>query len=166
MPTVVNMILEIELPLLRKMDIAYIQKIRQSLQVVASSAPFIPNINKLSGRIGISRQTLIAYLYYLAEAKLLSTIYKENSGISLLQKPDKIYLDNTNMAYVLAPDNTDIGNLRETFVINQLKYKHKVNYIDQGDILVDKKYTLEIGEKKNEQADSGNRKFIYRGRQY
>lgn len=145
---VVNMILEIELPLLRKMDIAYIQKIRQLLQVVASSAPFIPNINKLSERIGISRQTLISYLYYLAEARLLSTIYKENSGISLLQKPDKIYLDNTNIAYVLASDNTDIGNLRETFIINQLKYKHKVNYIDQGDILVDKKYTLEIDGKK------------------
>lgn len=159
---VVNMILEIELPLLRRMDIAYVQKIRQLLQIVASSAPFIPNVNKLSERIGISRQTLIADLYYLAEARLLSSIYKENDGISLLQKPNKIYLDNTNMAYVLAPDNTDMGNMRETFVINQLKYKHTVNYIDRGDVLVDRKYTLEIGGKRktNQQIQGVENSYI------
>ena len=129
---------------------------------MASSAPFIPNVNKLSERIGISRQTLIAYLYYLAEARLLSTIYKENDGISLLQKPDKIYLDNPNMAYVLAPDNTDMGNMRETFVINQLKYKHTVNYIDRGDVLVDRKYTLEIGGKRktNQQIQGVENSYV------
>jgi predicted AAA+ superfamily ATPase len=142
---VINLILEIELPLLRKVDIAYINKLKQLLQIIAQSVPFMPNISKLSERIGINRNTLISYLYFLNEAHIIKNLYRDAKGISQLQKPDKIYLDNTNLQYAFSTNNANIGNIRETFFVNQLSYKHLVEYTKQGDFRVDGMYTFEIG---------------------
>jgi len=144
---VVNMILEIEMPLLRKVEPAYVLKIKQLLQIVAESVPFIPNIDSLSKRIEIHRNTLLSYFYYLMETRLTNHLHKDISGINRLQKPEKIYLENTNLAYTLAENNTDIGNIRETFFLNQLSYSHVVEYPNSGDFWVDKKFLFEIGGK-------------------
>jgi len=74
-------------------------------------------------------------------------LQKNISGINRLQKPEKIYLENTNLAYTLAENNTEIGNMRETFFINQLSYNHIVEFPNNGDFLVDKKFLFEIGGK-------------------
>ena len=156
---VTNMILEVELPLLRKVEPAYIPKIKQLLQIVAESVPFIPNIDNLSKRIEIHRNTLLSYLYYLQETRLTNHLHKDISGINRLQKPEKIYLENTNLAYTLAANNTDTGNIRETFFLNQLSCNHMVEYPVSGDFRVDKKYTFEIGGKSKsgkQIKDSGN----------
>lgn len=141
------MIIEIELPLLRKVDSTYISKLKQLLQIIAESVPFIPNVSKLSERIGINRNTFTAYLHYLQEANLTRNLYKDAHGISLLQKPDKIYLENTNFQYALAPRNTVIGSIRETFLVNQLSYQYQVEYANQGDFLINRSYTIEVGGK-------------------
>jgi predicted AAA+ superfamily ATPase len=142
---IINMILEVELPLLRNVEIAYIPKLKQLLQIIAESVPFIPNIDKISQRIGVERITLINYLYYLAEAGLTKHLYKDADGVNKLQKPDKIYLENSNTSYALVSANTDIGNIRETFFFNQLSYNHKVEYVNSGDFMVDDKLTFEVG---------------------
>lgn len=142
---VINMTLEIELPLLRKVEVSYISKLKQLLQIISESVPFIPNVSKLSARIGLNRNTLTAYLFFLQEANLTRNIYKDASGISLLQKPDKIYLENTNFQYALAPKNTEKGSIRETFFVNQLSYLYQVEYVEQGDFLIDQSYTIEVG---------------------
>ncbi len=159
---VINMILEIELPLLRGVEIAYVYKIKQLLSIVASSVPFVPNTTKISERIGINRLTLLSYLYYLEETKLTKNIHKDISGVNKLQKPEKIYLENTNLAYTLCDKNTDIGNIRETFFLNQLSYKHTVEYPNQGDFWIDKKYLFEIGgkSKSNEQIKNIKNSFV------
>jgi len=144
---VVNMMLEIELPLLRKVDVTYVPKLKQLLQIIAESVPFIPNVTKLSQRIGINRNTFISYLFFLQEAHIIRNLYKDARGISQLQKPDKIYLENTNFQFAFASGNTDMGNLRETFFLNQLNNSHQLEYIDKGDFMVDRKYTFEIGGK-------------------
>ena len=144
---VVNMILEVELPLMRKVEPAYISKIKQLLQIVSESVPFIPNIDNLSKRIEIHRHTLLSYLYYLQETRLTNHLRKDITGINRLQKPEKIYLENTNLAYTLAEKNTDTGSMRETFFFNQLSCNHTVEYPVNGDFLVDKKYLFEIGGK-------------------
>ncbi|MEI6049121.1 MAG: AAA family ATPase [Bacteroidota bacterium] len=144
---VVNMVLDIELPLLRGLETAYIPKIRQLLQIVAESAPFVPNISKLSERIGINRTTLLSYLFYLNESQLILNLFKDASGITRLQKPDKLFLDNTNLIYAFSPQSVNTGNLRETFFVNQLKYRHKVEYSEQGDFRVASIHTFEIGGK-------------------
>ncbi len=144
---VINMTIEIELPLLRKVEVSYIPKLKQLLQIISESVPFIPNVSKLSERIGINRNTFTAYLYFLQEANLTRNLYKDSSGISLLQKPEKIFLENTNFQYALAPANTDKGAVRETFFANQLGYEYQVDYTDRGDFLINQKYTFEIGGK-------------------
>lgn len=143
----VNMILEIELPLLRHVDYAYVHRIKQLLQIISQSTPFIPNVSKLAERIGVSRTTLTAYLKYLEETELLISLYKDSRGISALQKPEKIYLGNTNLMYVLNTENVNKGNLRETFFANQVQYGHVLQYSDASDFLVDGKFTFEIGGK-------------------
>lgn len=144
---VINMTLDIELPLLRKVEVSYVSKLKQLLQVISESVPFIPNVSKLSERIGLNRNTFTTYLYFLQEANLTRNIYKDASGITQLQKPDKIYLENTNFQYALAPKNTEKGSIRETFFVNQLSYQHQVEYVEQGDFLIDHSYTIEVGGK-------------------
>lgn len=144
---VINMTLEIELPLLRKVEVSYVSKLKQLLQIISESVPFIPNVSKLSERIGLNRNTFTTYLFFLQEANLTRNIYKDASGITQLQKPDKIYLENTNFQYALAPKNTEKGSIRETFFVNQLSYQHRIEYVEQGDFLIDQSYTIEVGGK-------------------
>jgi predicted AAA+ superfamily ATPase len=144
---VINLILEIELPLLRGVDISYITKLKQLLLIIAESSPFSPNVHKLSVNIGINRATLLSYLHYLRETNLTKHLYKDSFGVSKLQKPDKIFLENTNLAYLLAEKYVNLGNLRECFFFNQLDYYHKVECPEKGDFLVDRKYIFEIGGK-------------------
>lgn len=159
---VINMILEIELPLMRNLEISYVSKLKQVLQIIAESVPFIPNVSKLSERIGINRNTFLNYLYYLAEAKLTLNVYKNVSGITKLQKPDKMYLENTNMIYALAPKMANEGNLRETFFVNQLAYKNKLEYTDKGDFRVNDIFTFEVGgkSKTDQQIKNVSNSFI------
>ncbi|MFN4000469.1 ATP-binding protein [Algoriphagus sp.] len=141
---IVNLILEVELPQLRKFDIGYVPKIKQLLSIIADSVPFIPNVTKISQKIGINRTTLLSYFHYLDESKLTSSLYQSNEGISLLQKPEKLYLENTNLAFALGR-NVDIGNLRETFFLNQVSSKHLVTLPEKGDFLIDRKWNIEVG---------------------
>jgi predicted AAA+ superfamily ATPase len=144
---VVNMILEIELPLLRNLEIAYIHRIKQLLVILTESVPFTPNITKLSSKIGINRATLLTYLHYLEEAELTIHLNNESGGLSKLQKPTKLYLNNPNLMFILQNDSVNIGTLREIFFANQLKYKHTLSLPQFGDFLIDNKYIIEIGGK-------------------
>lgn len=144
---IISMMLHIELPLLRKLETSYIYKIKQLLQIIAESAPFIPNVSKLSERIGINRNTLISYLYYLHESGLTRNLYKDIHGISRLQKPDKIYLDNPNLYYSLNFQQPNIGHVRECFFLNQVDYRQQTEYIADGDFIVNRKWIFELGGK-------------------
>ncbi|MDP2816341.1 MAG: AAA family ATPase, partial [Rectinemataceae bacterium] len=95
----------------------------------------------------INRHTLLAYLQYLAEAKLIRSLYKDAHGVGALQKPDKLYLENTNLMYLFKGSHVDIGTVRETFLANQLSYLHELAFSEAGDFLVDGHYTIEVGGK-------------------
>lgn len=144
---IVNMMLEIELPLLRGLDLGYVHKIKQLLVVISESVPFIPNVSKLSEKIGINRTTLLLYLYYLEEIGLTINLFKQSGGISKLQKPLKIYLENPNLMHALTPSAVNLGNKRETFFANQVGFQNKIMYSEQGDFLINESYVFEIGGK-------------------
>jgi len=144
---IVNFILEIELPTLRQVDPSYIIKLKQLLFVISSSVPFKPNVTKLAERIGINRNTLISYFHYLEESGLTMQLFKDAKGITRLQKPDKLYLDNTNLLHTIAPQNVQIGHVRETFFANQLAHKNLVEYTYVGDFKINRELTFEIGGK-------------------
>lgn len=142
-----NMILEVELPMLRGLEIAYIPRIKKLLAVIGESAPFIPNITQLAAKIGISRQTLLIYLKYLEDAKLINQLYKKSRGLSVLEKPEKILMENTNLIELFNGENANTGSRRETFVLNQLLHSHKVDFSEESDFFVDSKYTFKVGGK-------------------
>ena len=142
-----NMILEVELPMLRGLEIAYIPRIKKLLAVIGESAPFIPNITQLAAKIGISRQTLLIYLKYLENAKLINQLYKKSRGLIVLEKPEKILMENTNLIELFNGENANTGSRRETFVLNQLLHSHKVDFSEESDFFVDSKYTFEVGGK-------------------
>ncbi|MEA3443292.1 MAG: AAA family ATPase, partial [Bacteroidota bacterium] len=144
---IINMIIEIELPLLRRTDISIISKIKLLLYVISQNVPFRPNISALASKIGSTRKTILEYLNYLSDANVLNSLYKDSIGVGILQKPDKLFLENTNFAYSIASQEPNVGNLRETFFLNQLSQAHKVNYSDKGDFLVDNKFIFEVGGK-------------------
>lgn len=160
--SVINMVLEVELPLLRRVEISKVIKIKQLLYIVSQSVPFKPNITSLSNKIGITRNTLVEYLHHLNEVNLLNTVNKNSFGVSLLQKPDKIFLENTNLSYALGNKQTDLGNVRETFFLNQLSYNHKITYPGKGDFLVDGNYLFEVGgrNKTNKQIKNIDNSFL------
>jgi hypothetical protein len=156
-----NLILEIELPLLRKVEVAYVSKLKQLLQIISESVPFVPNVTKLSARIGVNRNTFVSYLYFLEEAHITRNLYKDAKGITQLQKPNKIFLENTNLQYALSPDYANIGNIRETFFLNQLSVKHTLEYIDGTDFLVDHQYLFEVGGKSKNKRQIKNQEDSY-----
>lgn len=149
--SIVNMVIEIELPMLRDVEPAKIPKIKQLLYIISQSVPFKPNISKLAERVGVTRNTLVEYMNHLADTKLLNKLYADTFGISLMQKPDKLFLENTNLSYTFSNNTPDKGNIRETFFLNQLLQNHNITYPKNGDFLVDDKYLFEVGGKSKTQ---------------
>jgi predicted AAA+ superfamily ATPase len=118
------------------------------LYILSANVPFKPNISKLSEKIGITRNTLLQYIHYLEKAKLINTLETAGKSVSILQKPDKIFLENTNLNYTLSPGNADKGSIREAFFLNQVKNaKNTVHLPDAGDFLINGQYTIEVGGK-------------------
>lgn len=144
---VVNLILEVELPGLRKTGISKVHKLKQLLFIIAGSVPFQPNISALADKTQTSRKVILEYIHHLKDARILMPLYRNSHGVSLLQKPQKIFLENTNYIYLLAEKNANKGNLRETFFLNQLSHGHAVTYAESGDFVVDETYSFEIGGK-------------------
>ena len=144
---VVNYIIEQELPSLCGTDPAYSRKIKALLAIIATSVPFEIDIMKLAKTIGLARNSVIAYLQNLDKAELIKLLYSDLLSVKKMQKPDKIYVQNTNLLNAIVSGNVHVGTIRETFVVNQLcSSGHEVEYgRSAGDFVVDGKYTFEVG---------------------
>lgn len=143
---VVNYIIEAELPQICKVDVANVRKLQALIALICNEVPFELNVNKIAAAIEIGRDTVVEYLKYLGDAKVLNLLYSDKKKIGKLSKPDKVYLENPNILYALTPTKAEIGTLRETFAICSLSESHTVEYgKEQGDFRVDGKYTFEIG---------------------
>jgi predicted AAA+ superfamily ATPase len=131
-----------------------VRKMQSLLGVLAETAPFEPNIAKLAERLHIGRNTIKQYIFLLGKAHILNLLSRKGKGISVLQKPDKIYLENTNYSFALK-DSPDIGNLRETFFLNQLNNAgHSLFFPGKEfDFITDQGTKFEIGGKKKQSAD-------------
>lgn len=140
-------ILEVDIPQFASIQTSNIIYLKKLLQIISVSVPFKPNMNALSERTGISLNTMKAYLKLLTDAQVLNLLYVQNKGINSLNKPEKIYLNNTNLMFNQGDENVNIGNLRETFFLNQLSNNYVVNSSNEADFLVANKFTFEIGGK-------------------
>lgn len=143
----IRTIVEVDMAELKDFDIRNAKKLLQLVYVIAQQVPFKPNITSLAAKTGIHRNTLNNYLHYLEQAKIISLLYPAGNSIAVLQKPEKIVLNNTTLLNALAEQKPVIGTVRETFFLSQLYPFHKVQLPKQGDFLVNGKYTFEAGGK-------------------
>jgi len=121
-----------------------IKKLKLLLNIIMESVPFIPVIEKLKIQLDIGDgRTLKEYFIKLEDAGILKLLMKSSSkGLSKLEKPEKIYLNNTNLLNIAS---CEIGTVRETFFLNSTSVVSMVTYPKKGDFLVDNKYLFEIG---------------------
>lgn len=143
---VVNQTLEMDIPVYADMNVSTGRKLKQLLAIVAESVPFKPNMSKIAGMLNISRNNIADYLLYMEEAGMVAQLRNETSGIRGLGKLDKVYLDNTNLVYNLAKENQNIGNVRETFFLNQTKINHPIVSSSLADFKIDT-MDFEVGGK-------------------
>lgn len=155
-------VLEVDIPQFASIQTSNIIYLKKLLKIISASVPFKPNMNALSVRTGISLNTLKNYIQLLYDAQLLNLLYVADKGINSLNKPEKIYLNNANLMYNQAYESANIGNIRETFLYNQLSVTNKINASKESDFLVSDKYTLEVGgkNKQKKQIESINNAFI------
>lgn len=153
---IVNIILENDLPSVENIEYPTILKIKKMLMIISSLVPYSPNITNLSAEIETNRASAIKYLGYLQKAGLIRLLQAQGGGMSIMNKPDKIYLDNTNLIHSLNVSAVNGGNVRETFFANQCSLGHKVSASKQGDFMIDDRYIFEVGGKNKSFAQIKN----------
>jgi len=140
-----NLVLDVDIAPYEDLSYATVRNMKKLLYIISQSAPFTPNISKISERLSVPRNSILKILDLLSHARIISLLKRDTKGMSYLQKPEKIYLQNTNMAWLLSESRPDTGNLRETFFFNQTEVRHSVTSSRFGDFTIDEVFTFEIG---------------------
>lgn len=143
----VNQILENDWPTVEEVTPSTIRKTRKMLMVLAESCPQVPKMNRLYAELETNRQHGLHMLEVLERAGLLASLSSEKATLKNLSSPDKVYPNNPNLMHALVA-NVNVGTLRETFMLNQLRGAgHDVKYPSRGDFDVDGRYLFEVGGK-------------------
>lgn len=139
-------ILETDLPMIYTIEHDKINSLKKMMVMLCQSEPYDINISKLCGAVELNQRTLYKYLGILQSAGLIRILGAKSTGVSIISKPEKMYLDNTNLFSIFC-NNSKIGTIRETFFASSVSYNHNINYPKSGDFILDEKYTFEIGGK-------------------
>jgi uncharacterized protein len=145
--SIINQVIEVDLPPIFNIDYSSVRQIKKLLGVIAEIAPFSPNIAKLATQLEMPRSRVLLFLDYLDRADIINSLKAAQKSDSALTKPDKVFLDNTNIIEALAIDEGNIGNGRESFFMNAVSAKYPVTTPAKGDFMVDNSYVFEIGGK-------------------
>jgi len=159
---IINVILETDIPAVSDITFETALRLKTLLSLLAQTVPFTPNLKKLTEQLYLSDyRTVLKYLNYLSKADLINVLRTDGKGNQIMNKPDKIYLNNTNLSFAIAPKKANIGTLRETFLYSQLAPQNTVNYPKQGDFKVND-YIIEVGDpnKKKKQISNIKNAFI------
>ena len=143
---VIYQTMEGDIPQYAMMNVSTGRKLRQLLVIISKSVPFKPVMTKLAEMVGVSRNQLGDYLLYMERAGMIVQLRDDTGGIRGLGKVEKVYIDNTNLAYALGNNATDIGNLRETFFFNQMRVNNDVISSSKADFVIGRR-TFEVGGK-------------------
>lgn len=139
-------VIETDIPAIHPIDYDKLNALKKLMVMLCQSEPYDINIAKLSGAVELNQKTLYKYLGLLQAAGLLRLLGAKSSGVSIISKPEKLYLDNTNLFSVFC-EQPKAGTLRETFFASMLSYQHRLNYPKGGDFMVDERYVFEVGGK-------------------
>lgn len=143
-----NMMLEVDILLVKKIEIGYLEKIRKVLYSMILETPCTLNVSRLSEYVDTSRATIMNYIKYLKEARLLNLLYMEDKQFPM--KPRRVYMQNPNLLYMAPSGQVDKQALAETFFYNALHACHKVNATDRNAMfMVDGKYFFNVHHHSN-----------------
>ena len=138
-----NAMMEVDILIVQQIELKYLAKIKKLLYLLAVNGPQAPNVSKLAEAIQTSRATVMNYIKYLADARLINMIY--NPGDSFPKKPAKIMLHNTNLVYSIYPVKVNDQDVLETFLANTLWKDHEVSKGGKGlSFLVDEKIPMRV----------------------
>ncbi len=148
---VVTKTLETDIPEYANMNVSTGRKLKRLMAVIAESVPFKPNMVTLAEVLGVSRNNVADYLQYIEDAGLITQLRTQTGGVRSLGKVDKVYLENTNLIYALTKrEKVEIGNVRETFFMNQLRVVDDPITSPVSDFLVGDR-TFEVGGRNKKQ---------------
>ena len=144
-----NMMTEVDILLIKQIELKYLTKIKKLFYLLATEGQCAPNISNLAHEIQTSRATVMNYIKYLADARLINIIYP--IGQDFPKKPTKVMMHNTNLQYVIYPNKAEIQDLMETFFVNCMWKDHTVNQAGKDRFyLVDGKQKFRICDAKSE----------------
>lgn len=141
-----NEMLEVDVLIIKQIDVAYLNKIRKLLYLIMENAPCVPNVSTLSEEIDTSRATTMNYLGYMQQARLINMLYEE--GKSFPSKPSRVFMQNTNLAFANIDRDLNVQEVAETFFYNALHSTHKVNATERNAMfIVDNEYYFDVKDK-------------------
>ena len=158
---VINQVVDNDIPVFAEMTVSTAQKLKKLLWIVAQSVPFKPNYSKLARDLDINRNMVSDLIVYLEKAQLINILRDDTQGISSLGKVDKIYLNNTNLAWALSDSTPDVGNIRETVFLSLVAPVQAVTSSSVADFKIGER-TFEVGgrNKKQKQIRDVEQAFV------
>jgi len=143
---IINQTFDVDIPAFADLTATTARKLKQLLTIIAQSVPFKPNASKIAQMLDCDRHVLGDYFGYVERAGFITLLTDDTTGIRSLGKVEKIYLDNTNLIYGIGQANADVGNVRETFFMNQMRVHHRVQSSKTADFTI-AGITFEVGGK-------------------
>ncbi|MEO1954516.1 MAG: AAA family ATPase [Campylobacterales bacterium] len=142
----INTVVEVDIPSIFSIDYDKIINLKKLIELVCFSNPFKINIKELSNKIGTKDYaTLYRYMEYLKRGKIFNLLRAKSKGDSILVKPEKLYLANTNLHFAYC-NNSEIGTIREVFFMSMFE-DNELESLKNGDFIVKDRYTIEVGGK-------------------
>jgi predicted transcriptional regulator len=140
-----NMMIEVDILLVKQIELKYLSKIKQLFYLLTMSGSTVPNVSQLAQELGMSRATVMHYIKYLMDARLVNMIYAR--GDDFPKKPARVLLHNSNLMYSFYPKRFDEHDVQETFFCNTIWKDHRVNKVGNlGSFLIDELYEFRIIE--------------------
>lgn len=156
----INLVLEIDISYLQQIELKYLPKLRKLLYIVGKSAPFQPNISRLSNEVETSRATVMNYLNYLRQGRLINLLYEDKADP--LKKPSCVFMQNPNLLFSVATGEVETDVLHKTFFYNQVGYMERVTYSAEADFLVNDEMPFYIGGRNIEKRTKDSNGFFAR----
>lgn len=138
-----NMMIEVDILLIKQIELKYLSKIKKLLYLLAVDGPVVPNVSQLACDIQTSRATVMNYIKYLADARLINMVYPKNEEFP--KKPSKILMHNTNLMYSIYPIKVEEQDVLDTFFFNVIYKDHLLSKGDKGtSFLIDGKLPFRV----------------------
>ena len=155
-----NMMTEVDILLIKQIEVNFLSKIKKLFYKLAEGGPKSPNISRLAHDIETSRATVMNYIKYLKDARLLNLIYPV--GKDFPKKPTKVMLHNSNLLYAIYPIHVERQTAMETFFVNSLWKDHQVNQgVREQNYMVDERLEFQICDAKADHNTPHANNIIY-----